>query len=259
MGSRLSAHMVLDDNEHVKLGPLMLLLVAAFAIVPASAVAARETRSCRAGVLHRVGTANSSFAAIVKSRAQVYRKSGRQPLAHFRKLNQNGYPTTFSIVGAIVNKTCSASWYRVKLPMHPNGVVGYVRPAEVLVERVTTRIVIDVSARVLAFYRGRKLVLRTPVAVGSPSTPTPIGRFYVNQRLRTINAGGPFGPAALGVSAFSNVLTGWTQGGPIGIHGTNQPWSIGRAVSNGCIRVPNATLQRIFDATAGGSPVVIHP
>jgi lipoprotein-anchoring transpeptidase ErfK/SrfK len=251
--------MIIDDNEDMKLGPVMLLLLAASAVVPASADSAQQTGSCRAGVLHPVGTATSSFAAVVKSRAQVYRQSGRQPLAHFRKLNQNGYPTTFSIVGAIVNKTCGASWYRVKLPMRPNGVVGYVRPADVLVEKVTTRIVVDVSDRELAFYRGRKLVLTTPVAVGSPSTPTPIGRFYVNQRILTTNADGPFGPAALGVSAFSNVLTGWTQGGPIGIHGTSQPWSIGRAVSNGCIRVPNATLKRIFDATFGGSAVVIHP
>jgi lipoprotein-anchoring transpeptidase ErfK/SrfK len=245
----------------VKLGPPLLLVVAAFSVAPAIALSARPTKPqalCRAGVLHRVGTTKSSYAAIVKSRARVYRKPGRVSLARFRKLNQNGYPTTFSIVGAIVNRSCGASWYRVKLPMRPNGAVGYVRPAAVLVEKVTTRIVVDVSARELAFYRAGKLVLTTPVAVGSPSTPTPIGRFYVNQRLVPTNPNGAFGPAALGVSAFSDVLTGWTQGGPIGIHGTNQPWSIGRAVSNGCIRVPNATLMRIFDATLGGAPVVIH-
>ena len=243
----------------MKLGPVMLLLVAAFAVVPASAVSARPTKSCRAGVLRPVGTVKSAFAAIVKARAQVYRKSGHEPLARFRKLNQNGYPTTFSIVGAIVNKSCGASWYRVKLPLRPNGVVGYVRPVDVLVQKVTTRIVVDVSARSLTFYRAGKRVLSTPVAVGAPATPTPVGRFYINQRLLPTNPYGAFGPAALGVSAFSNVLTGWTQGGPIGIHGTNQPWSIGRAVSNGCIRVPNTTLRKIFDATLGGSPVVIHP
>jgi lipoprotein-anchoring transpeptidase ErfK/SrfK len=251
--------MILDDKKCMKLGPVMLLLVAAFAVVPASAVSARPTKSCRAGVLSPVGTVTNAFAAIVKARAQVYRKSGHEPLAQFRKLNQNGYPTTFSIVGAIVNKSCGASWYRVKLPMRPNGVVGYVRPVDVLVQRVTTRIVVDVSARRLTFYRAGKRVLSTPVAVGAPATPTPVGRFYVNQRLLPTNPYGAFGPAALGVSAFSNVLTGWTQGGPIGIHGTNQPWSIGRAVSNGCIRVPNATLKKIFDATLGGSPVVVHP
>ena len=82
----------------------------------------------------------------------------------------------------------------------------------------------------------------------------------MNQRLVPASgAAGPYGPAALGVSAFSNVLTGWAQGGPIGIHGTNEPWSIGRSISNGCIRVPNALVRRLFTASFAGTPVVIHP
>jgi lipoprotein-anchoring transpeptidase ErfK/SrfK len=128
----------------------------------------------------------------------------------------------------------------------------------VRVYKVKARIEIDLSARELRFFVAGKLLLKTPVAVGASATPTPVGRFYVNQRLIPTNPNGPYGPAALGVSAFSNVLTGWAQGGPIGIHGTNAPWSIGRAVSNGCIRVPNATLKRLFAATIGGEPVVIH-
>jgi lipoprotein-anchoring transpeptidase ErfK/SrfK len=252
--------MFLDDNGAVKLVPFALLLAAALAVAPATGGAARPAKGqCRGGVLERVGTETTAYAAVVAKKAQTYRRPGRMPLAKFRKLNVNGYPTTFAIVGAIVDKTCEASWYRVKLPMRPNGMVGYVRPDDVLVQKVRTRIIVDVSARELTFYRADKRVLVTPVAVGSPSTPTPIGRFYVNQRLVPTDPGGPFGPAALGVSAFSDVLTGWVQGGPIGIHGTNAPWSIGRAVSNGCIRVPNATLTRLFAGTPGGTPVIIHP
>ena len=97
------------------------------------------------------------------------------------------------------------------------------------------------------------------VAVGSPSTPPPTGRFYVNQRLVPTDPRGPFGPGAIGISAFSNVLTGWAQGGPIAIHGTNEPWSIGHAVSNGCIRLPNATLLKVFRMTLAGTPVIINP
>jgi lipoprotein-anchoring transpeptidase ErfK/SrfK len=80
----------------------------------------------------------------------------------------------------------------------------------------------------------------------------------VNQRLIPSDPGGPFGPGAVGISAFSPVLTGWTQGGPIAIHGTNEPWSIGRAVSNGCIRLPNATLRKLFAQTPSGTPVLIR-
>jgi hypothetical protein len=244
----------------VKLVSVVPVVAAALAVLPAAATSARAPAhgTCRAGVLHRVGTATSAYAAIVRSRAAAYRRPHGARLARFHRLNQNGYPTTFELVGAIVARSCKASWYRVKLPMRPNGMVGYVRPWAVRVHRVRTRIDIDVSARELRFFVAGRLALKTPVAVGSPATPTPTGRFYVNQRLLPENPYGAFGPAALGVSAFSEVLTGWAQGGPIGIHGTNAPWSIGRAVSNGCIRVPNVTLQKLFAATPGGTPVLIH-
>jgi lipoprotein-anchoring transpeptidase ErfK/SrfK len=54
------------------------------------------------------------------------------------------------------------------------------------------------------------------------------------------------------------VLTGWAQGGPIAIHGTNRPELIGLAVSNGCLRVRNDVLLRIFRATLAGTPVRIQ-
>jgi len=245
----------------VKFVPVVARLAAALAAVPATAFPARAPgkKTCRAGVLHPVGTATAAYAALVKSEARVFRKPGGAELKRFAKLNENGYPTTFGVVGAVLTRTCAASWYRVRLPMRPNGITGYVRPAAVLVQRVTAWIDIDLSARELRFFTGRRLLLKTRVAIGSPATPTPVGRFYVDQRIVATNPSGPYGPAALGVSAFSNVLTGWAQGGPIGIHGTNAPWSIGRAVSNGCIRVPNETLKRLFAATIGGEPVVIHP
>jgi lipoprotein-anchoring transpeptidase ErfK/SrfK len=119
-------------------------------------------------------------------------------------------------------------------------------------------VVVDLSAKRLTLFRRGRRVLATRVAVGSPATPTPTGRYYVNQRLISSDPGGPYGPAAIGISAHSTVLTGWTQGGPIAIHGTNEPWSIGHAVSNGCVRVRNAVLRRLFRVTPAGTPVVIQ-
>jgi lipoprotein-anchoring transpeptidase ErfK/SrfK len=81
----------------------------------------------------------------------------------------------------------------------------------------------------------------------------------VNQRIRVTDRSGPFGPAALGISAFSPVLTNWPQGGPVAIHGTNDPSSIGRAVSNGCLRVDNSALLQLFELTPAGTPVLIRP
>jgi lipoprotein-anchoring transpeptidase ErfK/SrfK len=252
---------ILDDNTSVKFVAVVLAASAVLAVLPATASPSRHPagKRCHAGVLHPIGTPSAAFAALVRSKAAVYRKPAGPVLTRFGKLNENGYPTTFGLVGAILTRSCTASWYRVKLPMRPNGITGYVRPGDVLVQKVHAWIDVDRSARELRFFAGRKLLLRTPVAVGSSATPTPVGRFYVDQRIITTDSNGPYGPAALGISAFSDVLTGWAQGGPIAIHGTNAPWSIGRAVSNGCIRVPNETLRKLFATTVGGEPVIIHP
>jgi lipoprotein-anchoring transpeptidase ErfK/SrfK len=142
--------------------------------------------------------------------------------------------------------------------MRPNGATGYVRAAQVEVGFVRTRIEVDLSRRRITLYRDGRAVLSTTTAIGSSLTPTPTGRYYVNQRLVPADASGPFGPGAIGISAFSPVLTGWAQGGPIAIHGTNQPWTIGRALSNGCLRVRNDVLRRLFAATPAGTPVDIH-
>ena len=123
---------------------------------------------------------------------------------------------------------------------------------------MTSRIEVDLSARRVTLFRNGRRILSATAAIGSPATPTPTGSFYVNQRLIPSDPGGPFGPGAVGISAFSNVLTGWAQGGPIAIHGTNAPWSIGKAVSNGCIRLPNQTLRRVFAQAIAGTPVIIH-
>jgi L,D-transpeptidase-like protein len=204
-----------------------------------------------------VGSSRLAVAAVVRKRATAFRRPGRRPFARFGRLNQNDFPTVFRVVAVVRRKDCTPTWYRVQLPIKPNGVEGFVTARAVKVGPVRTRIVVQVSRRRLTLFRRGRPVLHATVAVGSRATPTPTGSYYVNQRLIPTDPSGPFGPGAIGISAFSNVLTGWTQGGPIAIHGTNEPWSIGRAVSNGCIRVGNPTLRRIFAATPAGTPVVI--
>jgi lipoprotein-anchoring transpeptidase ErfK/SrfK len=217
----------------------------------------RDAPRCASG-LRPVGTPSVAVAAVVRSHARAYRRPGGRPFATFGRRNQNDFPTVFRVLAAQRAPDCSPRWYRVQLPIKPNGVTGYVRASAVDTGRVHSRVVVDLSARKLTLFRAGRRALRATVAIGSSATPTPTGRYYVNQRLIPQDPSGPFGPAAIGISAFSNVLTGWTQGGPVAIHGTNEPWSIGRAVSNGCIRVRNAVLRRLFAVTPAGTPVLIR-
>jgi lipoprotein-anchoring transpeptidase ErfK/SrfK len=206
----------------------------------------------------RAGSANVAVAAIVHSGAVAYRRPGAGAFARFGRLNVNGFPTVFRVLAVVRARDCTARWYRVQLPIKPNGATGYIRASAVGTGPIRSRVVVDLSAKRLTLYRRGRPVLRAPVAVGSAATPTPLGRYYVNQRLIPPDPGGPYGPAAIGISAFSNVLTGWAQGGPIAIHGTNEPWSIGHAVSNGCIRLHNDVLRRLFRVTPAGTPVMIE-
>ena len=221
-------------------------------------VLAAGTTRCEPGY-RSDGSATLAHAAVARGPLTAYRAPGGAVLARFGAVNANDYPTVFTVRGRVVGRDCAARWYRVQLPLRPNGVEGWVRAGAVALQPVRTRIEVDLSRRrVTVFHAGRR-VLSTPAAIGSPATPTPIGRFYVNQRLVPTDPAGAFGPDAIGVSAFSPVLTGWAQGGPIAIHGTNEPWSIGKAVSNGCVRVPNGVVARIFRLALAGTPVTIHP
>ena len=216
-------------------------------------VAGDQKTICAAGSQQTV----SSRAAVVTKPTNAFRTPGRDLLARFGLRNVNGVRTVFGIVGQRVDSSCRATWLHVQLPIRPNGATGWVRADHVETWPVHTRIVVDLSERHVRLYDHGRLVVDSLAAIGSDATPTPLGHYYVNQRLIPAEKGGPFGPGAVGISAFSPALTGWAQGGPIAIHGTNQPWSIGHAVSNGCIRLPNAVLTRLFDRAIAGTPVLI--
>lgn len=222
------------------------------------AAVAPKARTCALGSFHRLGSSRLAYAAVVRSQAAVSRRPGGPAFARFARLNVNHVPTVFSIRGERVDARCKPRSYLVQIPSRPNGVTAWVQASQVDVATVRTRIVVDISARRVTLYDSGRKVLTTKAAVGAPATPTPTGHFYVNQRLIPTDKSGPFGPGAVGVSAFSNVLTGWTQGGPIAIHGTNAPWSIGRAVSNGCVRIPNRVLKQLFARALNGTPVLIR-
>jgi hypothetical protein len=221
-------------------------------------VLAAQVQRCTAGEILPLGSRRIAYVGAASHGAVVYRRPGRAVQARFGPWNVNRFPTMFGLVGAVVSRDCSPRWYRAQLPMKPNGVTGFVRASALQVQTVSTRILVDVSERKLTLFRGGKAELTATVAVGSPSTPTPLGRYYVNQRLVPTDQGGPYGPGALGISAFSEVLTGWAQGGPVAIHGTNEPWLTGRAVSDGCIRLPNKILLKVFAAAVAGTPVIIR-
>jgi hypothetical protein len=204
-------------------------------------------------------SASRSYAALVRTAATAYAQPGTgSVVGRFHRLDLNGFPSVFGVLGARVDGSCAPAWYRVQLPVSPNGTTAWVRAGAVSIYAVTSRIVVDLSARRLVAYRDGREVLRAPVAIGASRTPTPTGRFFVDERFVLSDPNGPFGVAALGISAHSTVLRDWVQGGPIALHGTNEAATIGEAVSHGCIRLANDEMRRLLALTPAGTPVQIR-
>lgn len=240
-------------------GLLGLLALALFFTHSVQASPSRRTDAgCKPGTLKSLVTREKSYAVDVRGLVRAYRKPGGTAFARFGLFNINGVPTVFAALDALIGARCRAAWYRVQLPMKPNGVTGYVRARDVNLRIVRSRVVVDLSARRVALYQRGRLALVTTSAIGAVGTPTPLGRFYVNQRFREADPNGPYGWAAIGISAFSEVLTGWAQGGPVAIHGTNRPSLLGLRVSNGCVRVSNAAIRRIWRLAPTGTPVLVR-
>ncbi len=170
--------------------------------------------------------------------------------------NQNGYPTL--VLVDRVKEAEGSTWYLVYVAMRPNGSKGWVKEGSLAFYTTSAKIVIDLSERKLRTYRRGELKGEYPVAIGRPGLETPTGFFFINQKLKPPRPGGAYGALAIGISAFQPRLSGWPQGGPVAIHGTNEPWLIGKAVSHGCVRMFDKDVLAVDKVVPAGSPVVIQ-
>lgn len=130
--------------------------------------------------------------------------------------------------------------------------------AELNPNLVAPNIVINLPSRTLELYSNHSLIKVYPIAVGKPSTPSPLGNFQISEkeinpcwfppRTEQVIPSGPDNP--LGYR--------WMEFAPLyGIHGTNAPWAIGLAVSNGCIRMQEENVEELFEVVPPGTPVQI--
>jgi lipoprotein-anchoring transpeptidase ErfK/SrfK len=141
-------------------------------------------------------------------------------------------------------------WVRVSLAIAPAGATGWVpRSALGALQVADAHLVVDRAARVATLVRDGRVLLRAPVTVGAPSTPTPAGEFYVRVRLRGYDDPA-YGAAAFGLSARS------PDGGFVGIQGTDRP--VPDAVSEGGVLLRNADVERLYELMPAGTPVTVR-
>lgn len=127
------------------------------------------------------------------------------------------------------------------------------------------RIVIDKSENRLRLYENGRLTTTYPVGTGRSQELTPVGRFSIVLKIvnpswtdpdtgRTTPGGVPANPLG---TRWMGLSIG--RGSKYGIHGTNNPGSIGRHVSSGCVRMHNRDVEELFRLVPLGTQVVIQP
>ncbi|MEQ8840355.1 MAG: L,D-transpeptidase [Acidimicrobiales bacterium] len=157
----------------------------------------------------------------------------------------------------VTDRTADGRWLRVQVPVRPNGTEAWIRTEDAEVTSHRFRAEVDLTARALTVWNGEEVVAETSVVIGTPTTPTPVGRFFVNDFVEKWE-GSAYGPDILSLSGFSEALETFGGGIPvIAIHGTNRPELMGGAHSNGCIRIPNDIVAALAETVPVGTPVEI--
>jgi lipoprotein-anchoring transpeptidase ErfK/SrfK len=144
----------------------------------------------------------------------------------------------------------------VELIKAANGLKGdLIRVNQMLrIPQVNFSVIVDKSQNTLTLKNGEEVVKVYRCSTGA-SDLTPIGRFRIVSRLKdpawrgVIPPGDPKNP--LGSRWLGFDLPQY------GIHGTNEPDTIGKPVTQGCIRMLNSDVEELFDLLPEGTPVEV--
>lgn len=171
-------------------------------------------------------------------------------LATVNSRTEFGSPTTLPVV------SFRGRWLEVISTALPNGVRGFVRTGQTWLRHDPVAIDVDLSSRRLRVWRDGVVERRVDVAIGSPSSPTPIGQFAVTDELSGLNPAA-YGCCILALSGHQTRLpTGWPGGDRLAIHGGG---GIGSAVSSGCLHAAEPSLRWLMGHVPLGTQVIIHP
>src|SRR5437763_8593690 len=133
-----------------------------------------------------------------------------------------------------------------------------------------TSVKVDVKTNMLGVFEGDKIIAAYPVTVGSTQTATPIGEWkvrgvaklptfrYDEQMLKRGERSKNFHMLPPGPNSPVGVVWIALYKRGVGIHGTDEPSTIGQAVSHGCIRLANWDIVRLAGRVKAGVPVSVH-
>lgn len=194
--------------------------------------------------------------AVDRVRAVTAPSRDAEVVATFGRKNEQGARHVFLLEDR-VSSAGGKPWFVALLPVRPNGTRGYIPAADLRVAHTPYRLVVDRQALTLTLWDGCEQVRTYPVGLGTKETPTPVGDFYLTSLLQPPSPDSVYGSYAYGLSGYSEVIRNWRWGGLVGLHGTNDPSSVGQLTSHGCIRMRNKHIEELVSILPLGTPIVI--
>jgi L,D-transpeptidase catalytic domain len=211
--------------------------------------AAPRPRACDRPSL--IGTVESGEVAARKAPNQT-----APVVARFGPRNVLGAPQVFLLEKEVFDSE-GRPWYQALLPIRPNGTRGYVPGDALGINETSYRMELVREEFRLVLFKGCRVVKIFTVGIGTGRTPTPVGKFYIASLLKLPVPDSVYGTYAYGLSGYSKVLRDWALGGIIGLHGTNQPSSVGTRASHGCIRMHNVDIEHLVRILPLGTPIEV--
>ncbi len=147
-------------------------------------------------------------------------------------------------------------YMKVLITARPNHTTGWVKADDVTIAATEYRMELDLSTFHLKVFKGPDVFVETDVVIGKDSTPTPVGHYFVTEKIKNSSDTGVYGAWILPINGYSEVLDTFKNGLPqVAFHGTNQPELVGTKASNGCVRIPNDIVTKIAEAIPAGTPI----
>jgi hypothetical protein len=247
-------------RRHIQRTMLATLTALALALVStASASGAASGATAKAPVLMSLSNLHTlSRWAYPNSEAPVHASPSRRSAVRgrLRFLTEDGQAELYMALTS-ARLASGQTWIQIELPARPNGQTGWVpRSALETFHTVNGYLLVDRTTLAATLFREGHAIFSAPIGVGKASTITPPGRFYVMEKLITLDDP-EYGPYALGTSAYAPTLREWPGGGVVGIHGTDEPELIPGRPSHGCVRMRNADITELWSLISVGTPIEI--
>ena len=152
-------------------------------------------------------------------------------------------------------------WVRVQLPIRPNQTNGWVPADHLRLSATRLRFEVHTGSRRLEIWSGTRRLHAWPAGVGRAGTPTPAGRFAIQDPVPTLPEWrGVYGSFTLTLTAHSPTLRRFMGGDAlVAIHGpgSGRSWRVGEVSSHGCVILDEGALAIAARYARPGTPVII--